>query len=32
MENKLLEKCPYQDQAVTIKFLAKTKPIRNKGA
>jgi len=23
MENKLLEKCPYQYQAVTSKFLAK---------
>jgi len=28
-ENKLLEKCPYQDQAVTNKFLAKTNSIRN---
>jgi len=29
-ENKLLEKCPYQEQTATNKFLAKTKSIRNK--
>jgi len=28
-DNKLLEKCPYQDQALTDKFLMKTNSIRN---